>query len=273
MVIQPDTRTRLALADLSALSFEGAAGPLSVRVASDPEPKGLYPNEDGAYDVSVPFTPCLVTCSWVVGGATVSAQLDVVSRRICPVADVKAYRADQYQIAERCTDDQVQAAINRAEEVIETECRRHLQPVMRTGYVDRGTCPDRRYRNMVMGEGGYQTDLIAINSAVDDLGREIAISQVRDGSDWVDVTSLSAGGAATLSFTCGLSPIPAEAHDAVMALAALYLAPGTEPDNATSMSTDAGVLNFVIGGVNGATSVPEVNALISRWGLRKYVVG
>ena len=60
----------------------------------------------------------------------------------------------------------------------------------------------------------------------------------------------------------------------MLALAAWYLAPKSGPENATSTSTDAGVLRFVVGGVGGApTSLPEVNALISRYGFRDLLVG
>lgn len=272
MMIRAVTRTRIAASDLSALSFEGAEGAVRVTDAGTGQTADAEPSQDGTYRLAVPALPRLLIVSWEVSGAEVSAQLDVVARRICTVDDVKAYKADQLGIAENRSDEEIAAAIDRAEEVIETECRRHLQPVMRTGYVDRGTCPDRRYRNMAMGEGGYQTDLLSIVRATVD-GNPVAVSQVREGSDFLDVTSIPFGGHADLAFTCGLPLVPAEARDAVAALAALFLAPGTEPDNAVSASTDAGILNFVVGGVNGATSVPEVNALIKRWGLAGYRVG
>ncbi|MBY4796787.1 hypothetical protein K6V98_00180 [Collinsella sp. AGMB00827] len=261
MEIHADTQVRISVAEIAGVAFEGS--PAEVRFTD--LATGTTVKREALTSLGAPR---LVAAEWDAAGATVRAELDIVARRYCSVADVKGYRQDQYAINTRCTDADVEQAIARAEEVIEAECGRYLQPVMRIGWVDRGSCPDRRYRNMISGSGGYQVDIISIVRATSD-GEDVDIRPVHPGSNWVDVTALPVGGSATVAFTCGI-PTPAEMAPAVIALAALYLAPSTGPDNAISASTELGVLRYVIGGVNGAaTSIPEVNALIQRHGLAK----
>ena len=267
--IKACTTTRLSPAELRGLSFEGA--PSSVTLVDEATGATVTVETDcGALDVPVEGVPRLVTASWEMDGVTVQASLDVVARQYCEISDIKGYRADQYQLEELYPDDSAFfEARARAIEVIEGECHRYLQPVMRCGFVDRPACTTR---TMLMGDGGYQHDIISIVRAVDG-GADVDVRLVRPGSDFVDVTRMRVGQAAEVVYTCGMLRTPAEMRDAVVALAALYLAPKTAPDNATSTSTEAGVLSFVVGGVNGATSIPEVNALIDRHGLADLKVG
>lgn len=267
--IKADTRVRLCPAELKGLSFEG--GPASVTVADEATGAEVeVPASDGGFSIPCAAAPRLLTATWELDGVRATAQLDVVASQYCTIEEIKAYRADQYQLESLHPDDSAFfEARARAAEDIERECRRVLQPVMRTGFIDRPACT---YRTMVMGEGGYQSDLISVVRCFDGDG-EVDARQVRPGSDYVDVSRMRIGQAAEVVYTCGMRQTPPGMRDAVVALAALYLAPKTAPDNATSTSTEAGVLSFVVGGVNGATSIPEVNALISRYGHAGLVVG
>lgn len=267
--IGPDTRTRLEPGDLKGLSFHG--GPSSVTVTDEATGETVAVEASrGSFDIPCAGAPRLLDVSWEASGVRVAAELDVVAAMPCTLDDIYAYRAEQYGFRERYGDDDVARARAKAIEVIEAECRRHVQPVMRTGWVDRPTCTTR---TMLMGEDGCEADLISVARAVSASGDELALRPVRKGSPYIDVSAMRYGDAAEVAYVAGMSPVPSEVRPAVVSLAASYLAPKTAPENATSTSTEAGVLSFVIGGVNGATSIPEVNALISRHGRASYMVG
>ena len=89
----------------------------------------------------------------------------------------------------------------------------------------------------------------------------------------LDVRELGMNKFAEVVVECGMKPTPPEVKSAVVSLAAWYLTDHAMPDNATSANTDLGFMRFVVGGVDGAaTSIPEVNAVIERYGLRDYKV-
>lgn len=94
--------------------------------------------------------PELLTVEWQVSGATVQAEVDVVASRYCTPDEVRSYRADEYQLGET-SDEDVQAAIAKAEEVIEHEARRFFQPVIRRVTVDRPRCTRARWESRETG--------------------------------------------------------------------------------------------------------------------------
>ena len=258
-VVAPDTRVRASVAEAGSLTFAGGPETVHLRRLSDG-------TEEDAATVSAKSAPDLIEVSWEMDGVEVSAYVEVVAARYCTLDSILSYRSDQYQLAKRFEADsqEVWDARARAEQVIEREAARRMQPVMTLGFVDRPNC---RTRTLVATEGGYDPDLIRLVSAKGTGGEDWGVRQVRHGSPYVDVHSMPYGSSAEAVYVTGLPQTPAEMGEAVRALAAWYLTPRTGPDNATSTSTEAGVLSFVIGGVDGAaTSLPEVNALISRYG-------
>lgn len=123
-----------------------------------------------------------------------------------------------------------------------------------------------------MVDGSLAHDLVRVSRAVSEGGRAVPVRV--SSPTTLDVSSLPHHGWAECAVVLGMRETPSEYAAAVLALAAWYLAPKSGPENATSTSTDAGVLRFVVGGVGGApTSLPEVNALISRYGFRDLLVG
>lgn len=263
--VAPDTRVRATAEEAAKLSFEGSPASLKATFASTGETVD-------AQEIEAKSAPDLVDVTWKVNGIDVSAVIEIVASRYCTLNSIIEYRADQYQLEDTYSedDDAVWEARARAEEVIESEAHRAFQPVIRRGYVDRPNC---RTRTLVYGPDGYDPDLRSIVSAVDQNGDKANVRQARPGSPYVDVSMMPFGSSADLVYVSG-TQMPSEAPDAVRALAAWYLSAKTSPDNATSTSTEAGVINFVIGGVDGAaTSLPEVNALIDRHGRKDYQVG
>lgn len=262
--LAPDTRRRVSARELAAVPIEGDPAAATAVDLATGERTELEPGDDGTFAVPAPALPRLVRVEWRDGAAEVSAELDAVSRRYCEPGDVLGYRRDEYRLSDEHDEDDAAEAIDRAEAEIESACGRALQPVMRLGFVDRG-CSTRR---LVAGDGGYDACLTAVVSATDADGRETGVRQARPGSPYLDVSALPPGGAARVAYVTGLPRVPSEAAAAVVALAAWHLSQHGAPDNATSASTDVGVINYVVAGVAGApTSLPEVNALIDRYRL------
>lgn len=265
--VAPDTRVRASASEVAGLSFEGSPASLAVTYASTGE-------SETTSELKAKVAPDLIEVSWEIDGIEVSACVEVVAARSCTLADILDYRGDQYQLKELYgyteESSEVWDARAAAEEVIEREAHRAMQPVMRKGWVDRPNCMTR---TMVMADTGYDPDASAIVSAKLPDGSDADVSIVRSGP-YVDTSKLACGQSAEVVYKTGLKSMPPELKAAVQALAAWSLAPRSEPENATTTSTDAGVLSFVIGGVDGAaTSIPEVNALIERYGRKALKVG
>lgn len=258
--VSPDTRVRCSIAELGSLDFGGATPALTCM-------------SDGSTIESlddVERVPELVKAEWKVKKAKVSAFIEVVASSYCTPKDVLAYRKDDYRLESYGYDEEspeVAQAIQDASDVIEREAHRCMQPVVRLGFVDRANCMTR---SLVMSEGGYDPDTSAILSATADDGSEADVKLVKAGP-YVDTSRMRIGSSAEVVYETGIRPTPSEMKAAVTAFAAWSLVPRSEPENATTTSTEAGVLSFVIGGVDGAaTSLPEVNALIDRYGRAAY---
>lgn len=261
--VAPDTRIRLSLEELDGVSFKG--GPDSVEL--DFAASGERAEVDPECGVKPTVCPELVTCTWELDGVRVSAQIDVVADSYCTLGEIRAYRSDQYANTD-VIDSDVMLARSRAIEVIEREANRYFQPVVRTGSVDRPNCSRT---SIPFIDGGICADIIGVVGA-ESSGLPVRVDVATTVS--LCVPGVPVGGYADVVLKLGMKPTPVEVRAAVVALAAYYLVPKAGPDNATSESTEAGVINYIVAGVGGAaTSLPEVNAVISRYGVRNYLVG
>lgn len=262
--LAPNTRTRASLSELGALSLEGAPGSATVTLLSD----GTSSEWEPGNAPTLRTCPELLTVEWSMSGVPVSAEIDVVASRYCTLDEVRAYRASEYSLSDK-PDDEVWVARQHAEEVIERAANRFFQPVMRRGFVDRPNCTTA---SQPIISGACPRDIASVCRAWDASGNRVQVGV--SGQTALDVSGIMPHGAANVALVMGMAQTPVEMHDAVVALAAWYLVPKAGPDNATSESTDSGVLRFVIGGVDGApTSLPEVNALVQRYGFRDLLVG
>lgn len=266
MVIAPNARKRIAVSARRGIAFEGNPGSIRVEYASGAAPAEVE-QADGVFDLPLVTVPDLLTVRWDVDGIEVSADVEAVAARYCTVEDVRGYQPEQNLLGD-VDDETVQGAIDRAEAVIEREAHRVFQPVLLRGVTDRPNC---RASSMVLVGDGTASDITAVVSAKDQDGN--AVSMRPCGQCLLDVRDLGLNKFAEVVVECGMNPTPPEMKTAVVALAAWYLTPHATPDNATSTSTDLGFMRFVVGGVDGAaTSIPEVNALIGRYGLMDYKV-
>ena len=261
--LEPNTRLRRSLGELDSIELTGGPSKAVVTYASDASSA-----EWTGGPVELKACPDLLTFEWEMSGVKVSAQLDVVASSYCSVEDIKGYRSDVYDNGE-LGDPAVMAARSRAIEVIEREAGRYMQPVMRVGVVDRPNCT---HTSVPLVEGRMASDIIASVRATGQDGSSLTVRKASEVS--LDVIGVPVGEFAEVALVMGLNPTPSEMRDAVVALASYFLAPKAGPENASSMSTEAGVVNYVLAGVGGAaTSLPEVNAVIARYGLRRPMVG
>lgn len=260
--LKPNTLTRVSVDELGGVTLEGGPATATVEFLSGAETL--------EWDTTQPLTasvcPDLLTVSWTSNGVTVSAGVDLVAAHYCSLDEIRAYRATAYEL-EDTTDEAASAAREQAEELIERECHRFFAPVLREALVERTNCSAARYP-VVMD--GYAHDLRRVVSAeyVDGSGTaDVTLS----GAEALNVYSVKQGKPVRAALEIGAGHVPAEVKEATIALAAWYLLPKAGPDNATSESTDAGVLRYVVGGVGGAaTSLPAVNAAIDRYGVREW---
>lgn len=71
---------------------------------------------------------------------------------------------------------------------------------------------------------------------------------------------------AVVEYLFGADMMPSVVSSAVLQLAAYTLRPSNRPLGATGESSDAGYIHFTIAGRDGATAIPEVNAVIEQFG-------
>lgn len=262
--LTPDTRLRVSLDELPGVAIQGDPGTATLTYLSD----GSTAEYASGGTIAAKTCPDIIEVSWEMSGVTVSAELDLVGRRYCTLDDIRAYRPSEYDLAE-CTDEQVWQARANAEAVIEAEAHRFFQPVLRAGIVDRPNCT---MAAMPLIPDACPRDIFEVVRATDEGGNSVTITP--SGKTALNVSHLRAGGCANVVLRMGMRHTPAEMHDAVVSLAAWELLPKAAPDNAISTSTDSGVLRFVVGGIGGAaTSLPEVNTLITRYGFKDLNVG
>lgn len=79
-------------------------------------------------------------------------------------------------------------------------------------------------------------------------------------------------GEAVIEYRYGLPHMPARVSAAVLSLAAYYLRSPVTPERATGESTEVGFIRYSLAGRDGATGLPEVDAIIQQFGRRRYGV-
>lgn len=258
--VQPGSIVRLSVDELTGVSFTGRPSSISVTDAASGETSES--GADGAsFALSTSEQPNILRVAWDNDGVAASAAISVVQSHYCTLDDVRDYRRDEYQngVAD---DESVFAARSRAESVIDNETRRHFIPVMEDCIV---SCSGSRVSARTRVGGIPVHDITACKSA--------SFKPLYDGADLLMPMEYDLPPYAQFPIVSGLPFVPQEIRDATVALAAWFLAPKAEPDNATSMTSDMGTVNFVVSGINGATSLPEVNAAIKRYGRIDYAIG
>lgn len=81
------------------------------------------------------------------------------------------------------------------------------------------------------------------------------------------------GASIRVHYRHGSASPPAPVRQAAVTLAAEYLAPPLLPARATSLATDIGNFRITVAGRDGATGIPEVDAVIAEYSRRRPQVG
>lgn len=270
LTVSANTRHRVAIEDLSEVAIKGNPATVSVTRLSDGETVAWeYDSESEKYP-KFPATVCpdFFILEWAIDGINVQAQLELVATQYCELDEIRNYRKDEYQLT-GVSDELVYAARASAVEGIEEACRRYFVPVVREALIERTNCTMAKYPVVIEG---FANDLIkVVRSSYMDTGANVQVTV--QSKSTVNVAKVKPHCPVEAVLQLGVGYIPQEVHDAVIALAAYRLVPKVGPENATSQSTDAGVLRFVTASVSGAeTSLPEVNAVINRWAIDDYYV-
>ena len=266
MALAPDSSTRLSIEQCETVSLEGEPTSATVSYASGADSVKVKV-EGGEFSLPLCTAPDLIEIAWDYKGVKVNATVEVVATRYCTVQDVLNHRPDENLLGD-VDDATIQGAIDRAEHVIESAAHRVFQPVLMRGVTDRPNC---RTSSLVFTGEFTASDMRSVVSAKDQDGKPVTLRVCNPAL--IDVRDLGINKFAEVVVECGMKPTPPEVKNAVVSLAAWYLTEHAMPDNATSASTDLGFMRFVVGGVDGAaTSIPEVNAVIERYGLRDFKV-
>lgn len=265
LTVSANTRHRVAIEDLGEVAVKGNPATVSVTRLSDGETvTWSYDSENETYETFPAIScPDFFVLEWEINSIKVQAQLELVATQYCELDEIRAYRKDEYQLTD-VSDELVYAARASAVEGIEEACHRYFVPVVREALIERTNCTMAKYPVMLEG---FANDLRSvIRSTYAETGVNVQVKVASKAI--VDVSKVKPLAPVDAVLELGVGYIPQEVHDAVMALAAYRLIPKVGPENATSQSTDSGVLRFVTASISGAeTSLPEVNAVINRWAI------
>ena len=255
--LAPDTCIRLDLTELSGVSVTGA--PERVAFSSYDGTATEVEGEGGTFDVPAPpSAPWEYAVSWEIGGVEVGAAVQVIAYHPVTVSGLKAYRPDMYQLSSS-SDDELFEGRARAVEQFERAAKRCFVPVMETVAV-RVSCEQPQPLPVC--------DVLRVLAATCE-GEPVGFELTSDCRACVDAEP---GALVLATLVHGKAICPTEVSDAVTALAAWNLTPSQVPDNVLSESTDAGTLRYAVSGRDGATALPEVNAVIDRWGRKRLGV-
>lgn len=207
-----------------------------------------YDLEDGAFTFPHMSVPEQVEIRWQdeEGNTLYTSYAEVVSRHYFPLQSIRTYGNGMDDFSE-LTDDQLYAARQAATETFEENAHRaFVQRLGRTKDYGRSELVELNHRDVdtVITQGYVQ---------VSDCQLERDGSSVEPFPRWVD-------------YIYGYDYPPTVISEAVLMLACYILRPSNRPLGATGESSDAGYIHFTTAGRDGATAIPEVNAVIEQFG-------
>lgn len=191
--------------------------------------------------------PDMVKVEWFAANSEDAAYEDtveVVSRHYFTLAALKAYGDGRDDFAE-LPDETLWAARQAATDVFEESAHRAF--VERLG------------RTKDYGRDG-------LLAASHDLREIVTDGYAQDSDSYLRRTGACGPFPKWVEYTYGADSMPAAVSAAVLDLAAYMLRPSNRPIGATGESTDAGYIHFTTAGRDGATAIPEVNAVIQQFG-------
>lgn len=240
MRVKPYSTLRIAYTDSLTLEPETEAAPDRAALLQGDGVADEHKVEGGALKLPRIYAPNTVRINWYQGEDLLfTTFLVVVTRHYFDIGQLKAM--DEMDDFSHKTEEEFWAARQSATEIFERNARRSFVQQMGTTETF---------------EGGFVW-----------LNHNDVHEVVTPGWELVsDCQARGPEGRATIRYRYGLSEVPERVSEAVLALAAYYLRPSATPDRATGESTDAGFIRYTLAGKDGATGLPEVDAVIEQFG-------
>ena len=253
MIVRPETTIRIAHDEPITLEYAAADNArLTPRRAGEARRVKLeghsfaYPGLD-AQPPLIFADPDIVILEWLSGDTVLAEnRLEIVSRHYFTLDDLKNYGDGRDEFA-GIDDDKLRMCRQAATEVFEVNARRSF--VQRIG------------RTKDYG----RSDLVYLNHG--DVSEILTDGYVPVSDVQLERTPDNRGPYPRfVEYVYGLETVPAAVSEAVLMLAAYTLRPTNRPIGASGESSDAGYIHFTIAGRDGATAIPEVNAVIEQFG-------
>lgn len=230
----------------------------------------------GTYQFTLPSTATdaldTYTVTWSATVATIArtftSRYEVVGAHYFDIQDLRSFSESIAENPSRYSGARIREARDTAAERLEHECYLSFVP--------------RLARRTVTGSGRRllllpHNAVTAVYSVAID-GEELTQEQVEalrvedygltaeDGDVWPQGVDVS------VVYQHGLDFPEDSVRRAAMILAVDYLVPAAIPARALSESTDIGTIRYSVAGRDGATGIPEVDAVIARYGRRTPTV-
>ncbi len=246
MKVKPNTTLRIANSEAVSLELDAGAELEGVRIVPRFGDAVSIPLDGGSFEWPALTAPNTAVIEWLGSGSDDAAftnAVEVVDRHYFGLDALKGY-GDGRDEFDDLPDEVLWAARQAATDIFEEAADRSF--VERIGRIkDYGR------------DGLLATD--------HDL-REIMTDGYTQKSDSYIARARPCGPFPKwVEYTYG-AEMPAAVSAAVLELAAYMLRPSNRPIGATGESTDAGYIHFTTAGRDGATSIPEVNAVIQQFG-------
>lgn len=231
----------------------------------------------GTYTLTLPDEASealdVYTVEWsgtVAGRArTFVTRYEVVGNHYFEISDIRAFSESIAENPSRYTAAKIREARDTASERLETECVLSFTPRLAREIVK-----GAGRRLLVLPHNGIreiyavEVDGVALTEEeLDELTLEDYGVLAAEGSAWYE------GSVISIAYGHGLDAPEDSVKRAAMILAVDHLVPSAIPARAMSESTDLGTIRYSIAGRDGATGIPDVDAVIKRYGRRTPVVG
>lgn len=247
MKIAPNSTIRIANSEAVSLELAATAELASVTLTPRFGDAVTIPLAAGKFDFPTFAAPNIVEIGWFAADSDEPSYTDtaeVVSSQYFTLDELENYDERDDTFSE-LSDEVLWAARQAATDIFEEAAHRCF--VGRIGYLkDYG-------RGLILAAShdlkAIETDGYAVES-------DSYIRRVNPSGEYPR----------TVEYIYGAGAIPAAVSKAVLDLAAYMLRPSNRPIGATGESTDAGYIHFTIAGRDGATAIPEVNAVIEQFG-------
>lgn len=256
MKVTPDSTVRVAYGETASFELSVDAEITKVSLRLDGANAQEIETSNGA--LVLPRScqpPAIVQAAWFTDGskdAVAHTTFEIVSRNYFELDQLKNYGDGTDDFSEK-SDDELWAVRQAATETFERNAKRCF--VHRCG------------RTRVYGQPSFveldDCDVYEIESP--STAMLVSDCQVR-------IRDAYCSDIGEIRYKYGADTLPLRVSLAVLDLAAYYLRADVLSSRAVGEATDAGFLRFTIAGRDGATGLPEVDAVIEQFGRKRYGV-